>query len=359
MLRQKLLLIILGCLIFSGICFGTNLSGETQTNIYYKLYKLEPLPKIHYSWGLTDILDAPDNRILYELARITHSLNVVGEYVNKARINKCVYTCARVNKTKPKILCSIGINFSPWHRKFDKKLPPTDRGPTYQAEVDFFRERLKLIQKWVGEANKKYMTDVKVSALLLDCERFYYKPTNEKWNKGMQEALDVIHKIGQTIFPQARIQWYGRGIRRPDGSRWMKTPYFTGKEIKSPLSCSLYTLPEFEAMRETYRKTCVLADELRIEEVTPYVSLACGYRRDIIKKLRWDFDWDYNIIYSHMIGAELNIKWYGDKPNIFAPYNRAKIVIFYPRPFDRRSQAWGKHFVAYVRGATGITNLEN
>jgi hypothetical protein len=87
--------------------------------------------------------------------------------------------------------------------------------------------------------------------------------------------------------------------------------------------------------------------------------LASGYRRGLAKKQYWDFDWQYDIIYSYGIGAALNIDWYGEDPERFAPYKRAKIVIFYPPAFDKRTPDWTRHFVAYVRGATGINDLHD
>jgi hypothetical protein len=347
---------------------GVTCSGEKQRNelstldIAAKLRELKPLQKIHYSWHIergSRMLESENGPLVYQLARITHSLSVCGEYVTKEQIDGCVYNCARVNKINPEISCRIGVNFSPWHRKFGKNLPPTDRGPTYYAEIVFFAERMNFIKQWVAIANQKYQSDVQVGAVLLDCERFYVKPGDDKWNEGMREALDAIHKKAAEIFPNARIQWYGRGITRPDGETWRETGLWTGKEIKSPMSCSLYMLPEQGAMRETYRRTCVLADKLGIEEVTPYVALAAGYRRDMIKKLRWDYNWDYDLIYSWLLGAELNKPWYAERPEIYAPYNRAKIVDFYPSPFYNEVPAWGRHFIAYVRGANGVKNLND
>lgn len=164
----------------------------------------------------------------------------------------------------------------------------------------------------------------------------------------------------ESIFPDARIEWYGRGmiqVARDNG--WDKTPYWTGKEIKAPLSCSLYTVPEIERTRETFHRTCKLADELGIEEVTPWVALAAGHRRGIKKSQYFDTDWSYDIIYSYLIGAELNIRWYGDRPERFAPYNRAKVIIFYPQPFNKQTPDWGRHFIAYVRGATSVKELKD
>jgi hypothetical protein len=112
-------------------------------------------------------------------------------------------------------------------------------------------------------------------------------------------------------------------------------------------------------MRETFRRTCKLADELGIEDVTPYVALGAGYRRGITEFQHWDPDWSYDIVYSYMMGAELNIKWYGDRPERFAPYNRAKVIVFYPSPFNGGTPDWARHFIAYVRGATGVKDLDD
>jgi len=337
-------------------CASTVRLSEAELDA--KLFALKPLPKVHYSAPLSPkLLEDRNSRRLYELARITHSLSVSGKWVTKQQIDNCVYTCARVNKTGPAIKASLAINFSPWHRRFDKKLPPTDRGPTYWEEIHFFEERARLVSDWVAQSNENYHSDVKISAILLDCERFHTLEGDDRWNESIRENLDIIHIKAQSIFPGARIEWYGRGIGTSNG--WKKTSTWTGKEIKAPLSCSFYTLPEIQGMREAFRKTCELADELGIEDVTPYVALGAGYRRGIIGFHHWYPDWSYDIIYSYLIGVELNNRWYGDRPEKFAPYNRAKIVSFNPPPFHPKTPDWARHFIAYVRGATGVKELKD
>jgi hypothetical protein len=34
-------------------------------------------------------------------------------------------------------------------------------------------------------------------------------------------------------------------------------------------------------------------------------------------------------------------------------------VVFYLPPFDKRTLAYAKHFIAYVRGATGVQDLKD
>jgi len=354
----KIRILVFGSL-FLSVAAQLCCSATEETDAF--LFRLNPLPKIHYSFGLpNDLLTAAQGRCLYELARITHALSVSGDYITSDKLNLCVYTCARVNKTKPDIPASIGVNFSPWYKKFGKELPPTNRGPSYKAEIEYFENRLTLIKKWIEKSNQKYGSNVKVSAIILDCERFHSRADDKKWNEGMRQALDAIHIKASSIFPKARIEWYGRGMSVVSaGDGWKKGSYFTGKEIMPTLSCSLYCLAELERMHETYRRTADLAGQLGIEDVTPWVALASGYRRGLKKTFYWDKDWDYNLIYSHIIGRELNIPWYGQRPKRFAPFNRVKVIIFYPAPFDKRTPGWTKHFIAYVRGATGVKDLSD
>jgi len=342
-------------------CNGSESVKLSEAEIDAKLSALKPLPKVHYSysWIGGGILDDPHSRRLYEYARITHALTFWGQSTSRKQFNNCVYTCARINKTRPEIPACLAACFNPWHRKFGKDLPPTNRGPSYYEEIQYFTERMKLIKEWLAEENQKYGSNVKLTAILLDCERFHVKRGDERWNEGMREALDAIHIKARSIFPNARIEWYGRGIKAFGGYRWGKRTEFTGREIKAPLSCSLYTLPELHRMRETYRRTCKLADELGIEDVTPWVALGAGYRRSIGNKQKYVSDWPFDIIYSYQMGAELNIKSYSDRPDMYAPYDRAKVVIFYPPPFNPATPDWSRQFIAYVRGATGVKVLKD
>ncbi len=363
--KGKMLRLVFSTFLFVVVSGHLCLASETFSDaaVYNKLIKLKPLPKPHYSWGLDpEFLDDPNNNEkLYELARITHTICIKGEWVTQAQIDKCVYACAKVNMLKPSIPSTIGINYSPWGRKFGKNLPPTDRGATYFDEISFFVERLNLIKSWVKAKNAYYKSNVEVGAILLDCERFYEKTNDVAWNKGMQEALDAIHKAGQEIFPEARIEWYGRGVAKiaSTGDGWAKAPVFTGNEIKPSLSCGFYSIPELDKMREGYRRTARLAQQMGVNDVTPWVALASGYRRGLTKPYYWDNSWDYDLIYSHQVGAEMNIGWYATLPEIYAPYDRAKVIVFYPSPFHKKYLYWTKHFIAYVRGATGVKELSD
>lgn len=363
MLPKKYHVTITQILLFftmTNLCFGQGMT-LSDAEINTKLMELKPLPKVHYFWPQDPKLD---DRKLYELARITHSLCVSGDWAKQQTIERCVYTCARLNKTNPTIKPSLGVNFNPWHRRFDKKLPPTDRGPTYHAELKLFEERARLIKKWVSESNKKYGSNIKIGAITFDSELFGKKKGDDKqsklWNQAIADNYNWFTRKAKSIFPDARMEWYAKGIiAAPSSEGWARRPWHVEGEELERLSVELYTIPEIERTRESYRRTCQLADKLGYKEVTPWVALASGYRRHTDKFKVWSKNWDYNIIYSWMIGKEFNSKWHGDRPKRFAPYNRAKVIVFYPPPFDKRTPHWAKHFIAYVRGATGNKELED
>jgi hypothetical protein len=334
-------------------------AGRDRAELVRQLRELKPLVKVHYSWPLPEeLLDNPDDALLFEYVRVTHAASLRAEWGTQRQAETAVRVCKRVNESGPAIAASVGVNYSPWHRQFGKELPPTDFGPTHEAEVRQFRERLSAIKQWVADANREYNTDVRVSALLLDSERFSVKPGDEAWNEAITKKYEVIQDLGKEVFPGARIEWYGRGVRESaHETGWSPFPWNTFKNRTETFACSLYRVPEIGVMRETFRRTLRLAREHGVNEVTPWVALASGYRRETDVFQRWDDDWDYDPVYSWMIGAELNQSWYGDRPERFAPWIAAQVVVFYPAPFNPRSPAWGKHFIAYVRGATGVKSL--
>ena len=356
-MRRFALKIIIFFLSIPGLCTGAEPAALTKAQILEKMQQLKPLPKIHFTWGMSDQFKNYDDHFLYQLARINHSLGIKGEWVNEEQMERCVYACARVNKLNPEIQSTIGINYSPWHRKFEKNLPPTNRGESYYEEIRYFEARLKYIKQLLAKYNKKYSSDVKIGAIILDCERFTIKSNDDEWNEGIREAQDVIHDSALLIFPEARIEWYGRGIGKTINGPWHKTYYWTGKEKTVSLSCALYSIPELEKMRETYRRTASWAISLNTPKVTPWVALGSGIRIGLIKPSYWDDDWDYDISLSHQIGAELNRKEFSQSPDKYAPYDMADVIIFFPAPLYEKSPNWGKHFIAYVRGAAGVNNL--
>jgi hypothetical protein len=323
-----------------------------------QLRELKPLPKVHYSWPAP--WEKLDDDLLYEYVRLTHAISVAGEWTKQNEIDLAVNICQKVNATKPKIPASIGINYSVWHRRFGKDLPPTDIGPTHQQELDYLTSRMQTVRDAVDAANKKRGANVVVSAVLFDSERFQTKPGDEVWNKAIDDKYNAAYDIVRSFFPDVRIEWYGRGGIHPGASPtgWSEANYFSLNEKGETFGCSLYSVPEIGYTREIYKRTAANAAQHGCDEVTPWIALASGYRRRPDKFHEFSMDWNYDLIYSWQLGAEINVDWYGvpERSKRFAPWTKAKIAIFYPEPFGREPY-WGEHFVSYVRGANDVKSL--
>lgn len=316
------------------------------------LQQLGPLPKVHYSASLPAHMWEPGSRpLLTELARITQAVSIWAEWATKERVRVAAYVCKITDAT-------IAINYMPWHRKFGKDLPPTDDGEPYRAELREFFDRLTQIRGWIDEYNAENDAAVAVSAVLFDSERFHTKTDDDKWNQAITDKYDAFTYLGKQIFPAAKIHWFGMGMEPSASSTgWSPSTWNPGNNILDAGSCSLYRVPEIGITRETFTRSLALAQERGLSEVTPWVALGSGWQRQVEAFKVFDHDWDYPLIYSWMLGAELNIDWYGARPERFLPGMSVGVVVFWPAPFDPRSPAWGKHLVAYVLGATGVRSL--
>ncbi len=322
--------------------------------------ELKPLAKVHYSWPLP--FKSISDGVLFEYVRLTHAVSLSGEYSQQDQVNRAVEVCHRVNATRPKVRASIGVNYSVWHRRFGKDLPPTDTGPTHQAELDYLRTRMKAMRDGVAAANQKHKSDIRVTAILFDSERFHVKPDDAKWNAAITQKYNAAYDIVREFFPKARIEWYARGAIQPGASAtgWSQASYFALDEKGQAFGCSLYQVPEIGYTRDIFRRTAQNAAKHGSDEVTPWIALASGYRRQTDKYHEFSLNWEYDLIYSWQLGRELNNSWFGvpERAERFAPWNKAKIAIFYPEPFGR-SKYWGQHFVAYVRGANGLKRIDD
>ncbi len=318
------------------------------------LRDLKPLPKVHYSWPVPDKHLTALDPLLYEYARITGAISLRGETATRQQIDAAVSVCSRLNRRSPEIRASLAVHYSPWHRVFPKDMPPTERGRKHIDEMRRMRERLENIAERVAFANSLDKSDVQVSAVIFDCERFIVKADDDAWNDAILSKHEAAADAARLVFPNARLEWYARGAIAAGASKsgWVPNRNFTLREPGTAFACSLYRGPEIGLTRETFRRTVAHADQRGVKEVTPWVALASGYRRTPGTFQKFSFDWNYDLIYSWMLGAELNHPWYArpEQQARFAPWDRARVVIFYPEPFGR-SPHWGKHFVAYCRGA--------
>ena len=354
MIRTKIFVLMV---VTSGAAGATE-PAVSQEQVLAWLRELKPLPKVHYSWPLP--FGSFSDELLLEYARLTHAVSLSGEWSKPEQVDRAVTICQQVNSSKPKIKASIGINYSVWHRRFGKDLPPTDVGPTHEAELEYLKTRMEKILSELTDANRRHAADIRVSCVLFDSERLHIRPDDPEWNEAITSKYNAAYATVRQVFPKVRIEWYDRGGVHPSASStgWSSAGLFALDEKGESFGCSLYHVPEIGHTRETFRRTAQNAKRHGCEHITPWIALASGYRRQTDKFHKFSMDWNYDLIYSWQLGAEINHPWFGapERHERFAPWNKARIAVFYPEPFGR-SPHWGEHFVAYVRGAHLIRSL--
>lgn len=281
------------------------------------LRALRPLQKPHYSSN-PDYNDA-DRDLLAEYARLARGLTVEGEWVTEDQVQWACSVVQKLRATDP--LATLSVHWGHF-------------GTEKYGEM---QTRLAAI----GHAAE--LAGVTVGAVVFDCEAQH----------GSAQDADAVHRMShrravETLNP-GRVIWYNRGGVTPAAtvSGWHTSLHFDYAEPGDGFSVALYRVPEIETTREQFRRTVANAGLGR--EVTPFVALGAGYRRTTRSMGDFDKAWDYDPIYSWQLGAEINEPWFADRPERFAPWSRARRVCFYPAPFA--FETWGRHFVAYVKGA--------
>jgi hypothetical protein len=306
--------------------------------------------------------------------------------------------CAKSN-------ASLSINYSPWQLVWgssslycptgSSNCDPTIRGVGEELELRFFRNRMANISAWIAETNAQLGSSVRIGAVLLDMECFLINWDNETQLQALARKSDLIYNASREFCDAStgcNVEQYNRGTINqektmakpaegiPADDAWTPWPgYPACLGLGDTFATSLYTVPEYEATRESYRRTVANALKCNVSFVTPWVWLGGGERRRINPThdadTGGDSTWDYDVAYSWMIGKEIADPFYAKHPARFAPWNRARVVALYPNPLD--SSAWTvapvinhstgaavggdvlssvtlKHFVAYVKGAAGI-----
>ena len=62
-----------------------------------------------------------------------------------------------------------------FNRQVTSDLPPTDTGPTHEAELKYLHSRMEAIRDGLEAANKKHDAEIAVTAILFDSEHFHTK----------------------------------------------------------------------------------------------------------------------------------------------------------------------------------------
>lgn len=337
--------------------------GDDPAQILAWLRELDPLQKTHYSWPVpgSRIIHETDP-LIHEYVRLTGAVSMRLEDVTQHWIRRCVSISKAVTDETPTIHPKIGLNYSPWYHVFPRDAAPTYVGPEHAGEIALFREKLVMARDWLAAENAAQGAHVEIGAVLIDSERFHYKADTEsgaaEWNAALADKLTAIYRTSKEIFPNAWVEWNSRGAVSPCAQAvgWCNSPYTSLLEEGDGCAIGFYNVVEIGYTREKYVRTLERAQAHGYNVVTPWIALAAGYRRDVNTYFTFLMDWDYDVFYSWQIGAEVNHPWFASQPERFAPYDHATHVMFYPEPFGRTPH-WGKHFVAYVRGAHIIQEL--
>lgn len=330
------------------------------------LTELTPLRKIHYSWALSTEFLA-DKPLLFQFVRLTHGCSLTARWALQEDMNDCVEVCGQVNDTNPAKLAAIALNYSPYHYFYNANDSPLGLEDQYQAELDMANQKFASMKTMLAEANTTYNSNITVEAILLDSERLKYKPETDpeapEWNAAITEKYQAIQTIVETHFPGIRIEWYGRGqwTPCPVDSGWCLNSHHP-TDFSSPgysANLVLYWVGNFRVVQEQFKRTVEYAATYGVTVVNPWIAIGSGYSSSKGKEVKtgWTNNWNYELVNSWKLGGNIDNPWYGNRPERFAPWHAAEIVMFYPEPGKGRTRDWGRHFVSYVRGAHNIKTL--
>ena len=360
---------------------------EPELTALEMLRALPALPVVHYTWPfcsepywctesfMGSALPWSNPAVMHEHARITHSVSTFAavelpQATSDIMWEKLVAGVARTDAI-------IAIQLMTAHRG-SHQLP---------TNADMLAQ-LHNATSSLERANRKLGQNASIGAVLIDEENH--------WNTSDPNAIthfnDRVYNVTSSVFGRdVNIQYYGRGLsgisdEHSDG--WWDTDWYTLDEIDNrQLSTSLYTVPERSTMRIQYQRTlqkmhneserCKAANaKLAVaglpakwcpDRVVPWISLGAGYKpsENLSQSTGYEhtLPWDYSRWYSWELGRDINNVTIRTPTTAY--FDFAKNVALYPSAFDKHSPRLGGgdltvmllHFIAYCRGAAGITEL--
>ena len=338
---------------------------------------------------------------LRDFARITHSLPIrvplhgdsatfAEDGTDAHQISQAVKICADTNAT-------LNLNWSPWYYYYNCtacKSDPRVQGEPEAAEIGLFTEYLNRAKDWVAAANKQWGTDVKITSVALDSEKFAFANAHhavvgqQDWVGNLTRKNNLVFETVKKVLPDAHPfqydrggcgrcepQWgtsppgsdtdpFNRGIGWcADGFRYVDTYTLQPDELGDMYGLSLYTVAEPGNTRAQMNNTAnrCLADP-NCKAVMPTIVLGAGYRHNVsnfgatffttevagsadahagggkdkfIDGRRAGPDWDYDPYYSWILGAQLNRpeEYGGNNSARWARWDMATQVQLFPGPF--------------------------
>ncbi len=298
------------------------------------LQEFAPLSIPHASWWLPKQVWA-DQNLLTEYVRITGVCSLSLLWSPDAAYAACA---AAIDQAGRGI---IALNYSPYHRLEAESAGHFDL--CWAAELLDVAERLEHVRGLPG-GNL-------VQLAILDHERY---------NQSQYPTVALKLAAMYLVFHEqiATVTWYGQGwweraVWAPDG--WQLFPRTLPTVPHDGLfGVTLYQLNNLTLMRESIRRSAAEADRQNAR-LAAWVRLGIGYGYE------WHLEglWaprrkvTYPLANSWRLGFDLAHTYASKRPAVFAPYDRIKLVIFYPAPYGPANKYFHDHFVAYLHGWYG------
>lgn len=314
---------------------------------------LPPLPKVHYSFPVPwEMLDQPNDPLVYQWARITHTIAMTASASSQTRVDNAVAICKQINATNPAIPCSIVLNFGPYEH-VPENTPPTYSGPEVAQDLALMDTLFAAFKTQFETANAAQGTHIALSAVLLDTEKWKAHAWNTdgaaEWNAACKVRYDAAYSIAKSYFPTIETHWYDRGKPIEWGA------YFTLEELADACDIEIYNGDDLEYLRYRWMLGWQFSQSMGESNIIAWLNFNGAFYSGLPDgHARWVCGLDYDVANSWQLGQEINWSGFVPPAGQTVPLNWSQAVAMYPGPFDGRFPDFAKHFVAYVKGAANL-----
>jgi len=307
-----------------------------------RLKELKRLPVPHYVWPFQNAwMTDPANLALWsETVRICAAGAVRGEHVTAVNLATALDLCRQHRS-------NLGVFIQPYDPRRVPNLQPTDPPDTFATELALLRDTLEHIRDRVARFNFAIDVLVRVSAIVLDCERWKIRTGNQpqdvEWNRALTARYDTVYSTCRIIFPGTAVHWYARNPL---------SGLFTGTEKGDSYSVPIYHTDDPLILRKIYTRAvdaCTRDWRTTGSQMNPWIALGGKYI-EVEGRKTFDYEGGYSRSLSCQLGQELHDKWYSTWPTRFAPWSLDHVCMWPclgdPQLGDR---GW-EHFVEYGKG---------
>jgi hypothetical protein len=327
LVRVTALLLLLAC-------------GTLSANVFSGLPPL-PIPHMNgFSEGVPPDAMALDNAEWLDLVRVTGTVFLNG-ISDPTRIDDPLRTTpegvAIAVNAAARFNASLGVTYSPWV----DFLPNFSLGPAFwppptdesfePAVLGYFSQNMANIKEWVEDANLALGTCVSIRWVAFDQE-VMCMGSHPEWADAVTRKNDLFYDASKAVFPDASVQWYGRGdMQYWDWCKcWAPNSCFTLREHgDGTLGTEMYMLYNHSLSEETYTRAAATAAAADQPHVTPYFSFGAGWLPDGVGGRMWTWNMSYDPAITWAAGAWFSLP-------VAPPWNDTAVVGVYPHMLDSR-----------------------